>query len=552
MPSRPTMSELEARDDFVRRHIGPGPEEIASMLETLGIPSLDALMDRAVPDTIRTRDPIDLPEGCTEADVLAQLAAFAARIDVKRSMIGVGYYDTITPPVIRRNVLENPGWYTAYTPYQPEISQGRLEALLNFQTMVSDLTGMEIANASMLDEATAAAEAMTMCRRVGKSKSDRFFVSDACHPQTIAVVKTRAAPLGIELVVGDHETALGGGDYFGALVQYPTTWGDVPDYGEFAAALHEAGGLLVVAADLLALTLLKPPGEWGADVVVGNTQRFGVPMGFGGPHAAYFATAEAHKRSVPGRIVGVSIDTKGRPALRLAMQTREQHIRREKATSNICTAQVLLAVMAGLYAVYHGPDGLRTIARRVHRLTGTLAAGCAAMGIERENETFFDTLTFRAPGRASHIVARARDYGVNLREIDDDRFGLSVDEVGEVEDIETLWEILADGAPGETVDGPRFRHGRGRRWRRVRQAPCTDQRLPRTPGVQPLSVGDRHAALSAPAREQGSGAQRVDDPARLVHHEAQRDGRDGGHNLARVRGGAPLRSARARPRAISP
>ena len=370
------------------------------MLAALGLASLEELIDRAVPESIRTRDPLDLPPPCDEPEALDQLRALAERNQVFTSLIGMGYSATITPPVILRNVLESPAWYTAYTPYQPEISQGRLEALLNFQTMVTDLTGMELANASLLDEGTAAAEAMAMCHRLNGDAGSTFMVDADCHPQTIDVVRTRAEPIGIDVVVGEPGEV--GEGVFGVLVQYPGTGGEIrADLGTIIEHAHERGALVTVAADLLALALLTPPGELGADVVVGSSQRFGVPLGFGGPHAGYFATRDAHKRTMPGRLVGVSVDAGGRQALRLALQTREQHIRREKATSNICTAQVLLAVIAGLYATYHGPEGLRTIASRTHRLTAVLAEGLRAAGVEIVNRHFFDTLTVRVPGRGA-------------------------------------------------------------------------------------------------------------------------------------------------------
>jgi glycine dehydrogenase len=428
MSAKLPLDALEQKDDFVRRHVGPSEAEIATMLETLGLDSLDALVDRAVPKSIRSRAPLDLPGGRTESDVLGALRALAAQNRVLTSMIGLGYYGTITPAVILRNVLENPGWYTAYTPYQPEISQGRLEALLNFQTMVMDLTGMEIANASLLDEATAAAEAMALAHRAAKNDSRKFFVDRDCHPQTIAVIETRARPLGLEIVVGDWQTDFAADRYFGLIVQYPASGGAVADYRALVDDAHARDTLVVVAADLLALVLLTPPGEWGADVVIGSAQRFGVPMGFGGPHAAYFATRDEFKRTMPGRLVGLSVDARGAPALRLALQTREQHIRREKATSNICTAQVLLANMAGFYAVYHGPEGLRTIAARVHRLAAILAEGLRGLGFALTCDAFFDTLAVKTPGHAQTIVARALQRGINLRPIDADHVGLSVDE----------------------------------------------------------------------------------------------------------------------------
>src|SRR6266851_1918683 len=369
---------------FARRHIGPNEVETEEMLCTVVYENLAALVDATVPKNIRLDRPLDLPAAKSEADALAELRVISKNNKIAKSFIGAGYSDCITPPVIQRNVLENPGWYTAYTPYQAELAQGRLEALLNFQTMIADLTALDIANASLLDEATAAAEAMALCQAVaavgagGYKKT--FFVADNCHPQTIDVVRTRAKPLGIELKIDNYSRFKFDDSVFGALAQYPATDGVVDDYTDFVRQAHDAGALVVVAADILALTLIKPPGEFGADVAVGNTQRFGVPLGFGGPHAAYFATRDQYKRHMPGRLVGVSHDAEGRPAYRLALQTREQHIRREKATSNICTAQVLLAVMASMYAVYHGPRGLRAIAERIHRLTSQLADALRALG----------------------------------------------------------------------------------------------------------------------------------------------------------------------------
>ena len=441
-----SLGELEQSDDFVGRHIGPRDSEVTEMLQVVGAGSLIDLIDQSAPGSIRAANALDLPDSRTEADVLSEIRGVASRNKVLRSVIGAGYYNTITPPVILRNVLENPGWYTAYTPYQPEISQGRLEALLNFQTMICDMTGMEIANASLLDEATAAAEAMTMCRRVGKAKSARFVASSDCHPQTLDVLRTRAAPLGIDLVIGDPMDVLGDGEgCFGVLLQYPTSQGDVRDEAEIVKMAHDQRAIVVVAADLLSLALLTPPGEWDADIVVGGAQRFGVPLGFGGPHAAFLATRESYKRSIPGRLVGVSVDRKGRPALRLALQTREQHIRREKATSNICTAQVLLAVMAGLYAVYHGPDRLRTIAQRVHRLTGIFAKGLSDAGMAPVNGTYFDTLTVQMDN-AAETHARARAAGYNLRMIDETAVGVSFDETTTRADVEALWAVFGAGA----------------------------------------------------------------------------------------------------------
>ncbi|HEV8296325.1 MAG TPA: glycine dehydrogenase (aminomethyl-transferring), partial [Acidimicrobiales bacterium] len=397
------------------------------MLATLGHESLDAFIDKAVPGAIRSRQPLALPGPVSETDALARLREKADRNRVFTSLIGCGYSDTITPPVILRNVLENPAWYTAYTPYQPEISQGRLEALLNFQTMVSDLTGMDIANASLLDEGTAAAEAMAMLHRVARSSASAFLVDPRCHPQTIEVVRVRAEPLGIEIVVQDPSTA-SLDNIYGVLVQYPGTDGEIVDLAPIVTRAHDAGALVAVAADLLALVLITPPGAADADCVIGSSQRFGVPLGYGGPHAGFMATRDSFKRSLPGRLVGVSVDAAGRPALRLALQTREQHIRREKATSNICTAQVLLSVLAGLYACWHGPDGLRTIAARVQRLTAVLARGLRDAGLDVPTGAFFDTVQVHVPGRAQAIAAAARERRVNLRVVDPDIVGISLDE----------------------------------------------------------------------------------------------------------------------------
>ncbi|WP_435103007.1 aminomethyl-transferring glycine dehydrogenase [Arhodomonas sp. AD133] len=438
------LSELEDHDAFVSRHNGPTAEDRAAMLGALGLPDIETLIDRAVPADIRLSKPLALDEPVNEAEALTELRTMAERNVVKRSLIGAGYADTHTPTVIQRNVLENPAWYTAYTPYQPEISQGRLEALLNFQTMVSDLTGMEIANASLLDEATAAAEAMTLCHRVNRrSKSATFLVDPACHPQTIDVLKGRAEPLGIEVIVGDPATLLPEQACFGVLLQYPDTHGEIRDHRSTVAAAHDAGAMAVMATDLLALTMLTPPGEMGADVVVGSAQRFGVPLFFGGPHAAFIAVGDKHKRSLPGRLVGVSVDAQGNPAYRLALQTREQHIRREKATSNICTAQALLAVIAAMYAVYHGPAGLTRIARRVHRLTGVLAAGLQQLGWTVAPETFFDTITVEAGADAQRLLTDAEAAGYNLRLLADGRIGISLDETTTREDVAAVLGVFA-------------------------------------------------------------------------------------------------------------
>ncbi len=448
--SRPTLAELEQTERFIRRHIGPDEADVEAMLGVLGIESLDALIDKAIPAAIRSA-PERMPAPRSEADVLAEARALADRNRVLRSMIGLGYHDCLTPTVILRNVLENPAWYTAYTPYQAEISQGRLEALLAFQQMVIDLTGMDIANASLLDEGTAAAEAMTLMKRSSKSESHRLFVAADCHPQTIAVIRTRATPLGIEVFVGDVEKDLNPAGVFGVIVQYPGTEGHVRDYRQLAGRVHAAGGLLTVAADPLALVLLASPGSWGADIVVGSAQRFGVPMGFGGPNAAFFATRDSFKRSMPGRLIGVSVDAQGRPALRMALQTREQHIRREKATSNICTAQVLLANIAAFFAMYHGPDGLKTIAQRTHRLTAILAAGLRQLGLSIVNDSFFDTLTV-AVDDAAAVHRRAVAAGINLRRYDTGgRIGISLDETTTRDDVAQVWCIVS-GKPDTGLD----------------------------------------------------------------------------------------------------
>jgi glycine dehydrogenase len=428
--------------DFGRRHIGPQADEIQHMLSYLGFGSLEELVTATVPAGIRLARPLQLAAGRTEKEVLEELKAIATQNQIFRSFIGMGYANCLTPPVIQRNILENPGWYTQYTPYQPEIAQGRLEALLNFQTMVTDLTGLEIANASLLDEGTAAAEAMTLSHGAHKGKANIFWVSAACHPQTIDVVKTRALPLGIEVVVGDHRTVAFDPSIFGVLLQYPATDGAIYDYQALIEQAHAAGALVTVAADLLSLTLLKPPGELGADIAVGNTQRFGVPLGYGGPHAAYFATKEEHKRQLPGRLVGVSRDVSGHPALRLALQTREQHIRRDKATSNICTAQVLLAVIAGMYAVYHGARGLRQIAETIHQQTVALAAGLKAEGFELGETAFFDTLRVDVGDRQAEILAAAVARRINLRAIGKGAIGISLDETTTADDLADLLEIF--------------------------------------------------------------------------------------------------------------
>ncbi|SPE19975.1 glycine decarboxylase, PLP-dependent, subunit (protein P) of glycine cleavage complex [Burkholderiales bacterium] len=443
------LQELENATEFLARHIGPSSEQIDAMLAELGHASLDELVRAIVPESIRLAAPLGLAAPVSEAQALQRIAELAQANRVLRSAIGMGYYGTIMPAVIARNVFENPAWYTAYTPYQAEISQGRLEAMLNFQTMIGDLTAMPIANASLLDEASAAAEAMMLARRSARSASNRFLVSRDCHPQTISVVRTRAEPLGLEVVVGDLADAAG--DCFGALLQYPASTGEVGDHAPTVRSLHAAGALVAVSADLLALTVLEPPGRWGADIVVGSAQRFGVPMGFGGPHAGFLACREEFKRSMPGRLVGVSVDSQGQPALRLALQTREQHIRREKATSNICTAQVLLAVIAAMYAIYHGPEGLRRIAMRVHRLTVILAAGLREAGL-RVNDSFFDTLRIDGVDAAGvHAAAHARGY--NLRDLGPGAVGISLDETSNRDDVQALCSVLGVEADLAALEG---------------------------------------------------------------------------------------------------
>jgi glycine dehydrogenase len=437
----PFKSTNEAAVSFARRHIGPSPRNISAMLETVGAGSLDALMAETLPSSIRQRAPLDLGAALSETESLAHMRALASQNKVFTSLIGQGYSGTILPAVIQRNILENPAWYTAYTPYQPEISQGRLEALFNFQTMICDLTGLDVANASLLDEATAAAEAMALAERAAKAKTKSFFVDSEVHPQTLAVLRTRAEPLGWNVVVGDPLTDLDGMDVFGALLQYPDTSGAVRDLRPAIAALHAKGAMAIIAADLLALTLLASPGELGADIAIGSAQRFGVPMGYGGPHAAYMAVRDALKRSLPGRIVGLSVDSRGEPAYRLALQTREQHIRREKATSNICTAQVLLAVIAAMYAVYHGPEGLTEIARNVHRRACVLAAGLRKLGFALKSEAFFDTVTVNAGERRDDIVARAWAEKINLR-IGESTLGIALDETTTPATVEAVWRAF--------------------------------------------------------------------------------------------------------------
>ena len=463
-----TLQDLNFTDTFADRHIGPRPADVELMLEKVGYASLDELIEGAIPAHTRYYQPLKLSKPRTESEMLADLRKIAFENQVFRSFIGMGYYNCITPPVIQRNILENPGWYTAYTPYQAEIAQGRLEALLNFQTMVIDLTALPIANASLLDESTAAAEAMGMCLALSKRGANKtFFVSETCHPQTIGVLKTRTEPLGIELLIGDHRTAVFDAPVLGAIVQYPASDGTVDDYSDFAEKVHNAGGLLVVAADLLSLTLLKPPGEFDADIAVGSTQRFGVPMGYGGPHAAFLSTKEKFKRKMPGRIAGLSQDVEGQPAIRLALQTREQHIRREQATSNICTAQVLLAVAASMYAVYHGPQGLREIAERVHLLTSVLREGLKRVGYVLDDGGYFDTFSFDLnslressysgsigankqpvqPPTLDDLLSVAHVHQINFRVFDHSRVGISLDETTSIQDIRDLLNVFALGTP---------------------------------------------------------------------------------------------------------
>ena len=435
-----TLADLQNSAEFIARHVGPSAAEQQAMLVALGCTNLAELTAQVVPEAIAMTQDLAIVDGCTETQALAELREMADLNQVFKTYIGQGYYGTITPNVIQRNILENPAWYTAYTPYQPEISQGRLEALINFQTMITDLTGMEMANASMLDEGTAAAEAMALCQRMSKSKSNRFLVDTDCLPQTIEIIKARAEPMNIEVVVGNPEDFAG--EAFGALLQYPGASGEIRDNREIIARIQADKGLVVVAADILSLVLLESPGSQGADVAIGSTQRFGVPLGFGGPHAGYMATRESFKRNLPGRLVGLSQDANGEPAYRLALQTREQHIRREKATSNICTAQVLLAVIASMYAVYHGPEGLTRIAQRVHLLTSILAQGLKQHGLAPVNSSWFDTLTLNTGAKTSEIISAAEERQINLRQIDANSIGISLDETTSSEDIADLWDIL--------------------------------------------------------------------------------------------------------------
>jgi glycine dehydrogenase len=445
-------------DSFSQRHLGPGEEDLQKMLEVIGINSLNQLIDETIPSSIRLPGNLDLPDGMSELQYLQHIRKLGKKNKIFKTYIGLGYYGTATPPVILRNILENPGWYTSYTPYQAEISQGRLEALLNFQTMISDLTGLPISNASLLDEATAAAEAMIMAynsrpRDLVKRNASKFFISDKVFPQTIEVIHTRAIPLGIEIVIGDHEDYKFTDEFFGGLVQYPDQFGEIHNYENFVKNIHEKQGIAVVAADLLSLVLLTPPGEWGADVVVGSSQRFGIPMGFGGPHAGYFATKEDFKRNMPGRIIGISKDANGNTALRMALQTREQHIKRERATSNICTAQALLAIMAGVYASYHGPEGLKNIALKIHGLTTLLSKEINKLGYQQLNGLFFDTLKIKLPeGTGKHDVESASlKAGMNFRLIDEKTIGISLDETTDSGDIQQILHVLAEAAGKQPV-----------------------------------------------------------------------------------------------------
>ncbi len=438
------LDALERTNDFIRRHVGPGEKQIESMLETIGVADLDELIDKTVPEAIRIKQPLDLPSNISERYSLSVLRKMSSRNQVFISMIGMGYYGVVMPNVILRNVLENPGWYTAYTPYQAEVSQGRLEAVLNYQQVIIDMTGMSLANASMLDEATAAAEAMSMSHRISKKRGcDTFFVDKNCHPQTITVMQTRAKLAEFTIVIGDPWSELGDHDVFGVMIQYPGSTGEIRDPESIISAAHETKAIACVATDLMALAILKPPGEMDADIVIGSAQRFGVPMGYGGPHAAFFATKEKYTRQIPGRIIGVSKDSQGKQALRMALQTREQHIRREKATSNICTAQVLLAVLAGFYAVYHGQDGILRISRKIHRMARITANGLGKLGFEIVHEAFYDTVMVRVPGQASRIAARARESRINLRVIDADHLGISIDETTRRRNIRALWNVFS-------------------------------------------------------------------------------------------------------------
>jgi glycine dehydrogenase len=521
----PPEAGAEELSRFVGRHIGPNDDEIRAMLTALGFKNLDEFIDATVPKNIRLANPLDLPAGKSEQEALAELRTMAQRNKVVRSFIGAGYSDCVVPPVIQRNVFENPGWYTAYTPYQAEIAQGRLEALLNFQTIITDLTKLDIANASLLDEATAAAEAMHLCHAVVSGRNT-FLVAENCHPQTIEVVQTRARPLGIRVEVVDPNKFAFNDQVFAVLLQYPATDGAIIDWEPVIKWAHDAGALAIVAADPLALTLIRPPGEMGADVAVGSTQRFGVPLGGGGPHAAYIATRDAYKRHLPGRLVGVSHDAAGRPAYRLSLQTREQHIRRDKATSNICTAQVLLAVMASMYAVYHGPKGLRRIARQVHDLTCRLADGLDHLGYLLAYDDFFDTIRVDLGKRSSaEFQRRALQRGCNLRVLGPYTIGISLDETATAADIETLLSIFSENRlilPG------------GARQRSKIENRKSKIRLSHSSGFQHLRQRDRDAALHPATRVARPIALPFNDSARFLHNEAERNGGDVSGHLAGI------------------
>ena len=531
-------------DAFVDRHVGPRGDDRRAMLEAVGVDSLDQLVDEAIPASIRLTKPLALDPAESEAAFLARLRTIASGNQLFRSYIGLGYYGTVLPAVIRRTVFENPSWYTPYTPYQAEIAQGRLEALLNFQTMVRDLTGMEVANASLLDEATAAAESMTLLRRVSRkpASANVFLVADTCFPQTLAVLASRAEPLGLDVRVVPAADLVPSEGVYGMLLQYPDANGEIVDVAPAIARARDAGVLVAVASDLLALTLLVPPGEMGADVVLGSAQRFGVPMGYGGPHAAFFATRESFVRQSPGRIIGVSIDAHGNPALRMALQTREQHIRREKATSNICTAQALLANMAGFYGVYHGPEGLKGIATRVHAMAVAVAGALGELGFVQRNAAYFDTLRVAAGDRCDAVTQAAERHGINFRDHGDGDIGISLDETVQPADVVEIVCVFAEAAgkkssrPAVVIDtsvSP------------VPAGPATAVGVHDAPGLPPPPVGDADDALRQGPRAQGRRPRHVDDPARVLHDEAQRGGGDAPGHLAGVLAAAPVRPARA-------
>ncbi|MEZ5372142.1 MAG: hypothetical protein R2704_05315 [Microthrixaceae bacterium] len=550
-PASTTQRQTPAVGDFVSRHVGSDAHETAAMLADLGYSSMDELIAATVPASVRSNEPLtltDLPAAMSEPELLDHLRELATGNEVLTSMIGQGYYGTHTPTVIQRNVLENPAWYTAYTPYQPEISQGRLETLLNFQTMVQDLTGLDLAGASLLDEATAAAEALTLCRRQSKSKASRFLVDARCHPQVVAVVATRAEPLGIALDVADPRTGeVEASDYFGALLAYPATDGTITDFAPLTTALHDAGALVAVTTDLLACTLLTPPGEWGADIAVGSAQRFGVPMGAGGPHAGFMAVTDKLRRSLPGRLVGVSVDAAGRPALRLALQTREQHIRREKATSNICTAQVLLAVMAASYATYHGPEGLLAIAGRVAALAKGAATLLADAGADVVTDDAFDTLWVRVAGGAEAAADAARAEGINLRLVDADTVGLSVDETTTPAQLATALAAVAPGVDRDAAADALAAAAGGASHQSTGLIP--DALVRTTPFLtHPTFHSHRTETemlryLRRLADADPGPRLPQHDPARQLHDEAERHHRDAAGDLAGVFAAAPLRPA---------